>query len=91
MVTPWSFPVLESIGPWLAPAASVTIADVTEAPSVGAVKVNVPVWPCSMTFGETVKLPVNDAGWTTDTETSGGCPVLPDCTETPDRLVTRSE
>src|ERR1700730_3564633 len=42
-----------------------------------------------MTFGVTVKLPVKDAGETTDTVTSGGCPVVPDWTVTPERLVTR--
>ena len=44
-----------------------------------------------MAPGDTVKLPVNETEPTTLTDTLEGCPVVPDCTETPERLVTRSE
>src|SRR5438874_13198506 len=45
--------------------------------------------PAVIAEGETVKLPVIEAGGTTDTVTSGSCPVVPVCTVTPERLVTR--
>src|SRR5439155_10932608 len=35
--------------------------------------------------------PVVDVRWATATDTLGGCPVVPDCTETPERLATTSE
>ena len=78
------------VDPFVAPAASLTTA-VIPLPNVGAVKVNEPFCPCWMELGLTLALPVNDAGPTTATDTLGGCPVVPDCTETPERLVTRSE
>ena len=70
-----------------------TTADTIEAPSEGAVKVKLPLGAafCSMAVGKTVKFPLNEAGWTTATETLGGWFGVPDCTQTPERLVTRSE
>ena len=80
----------EVIAPCDAPLPSFTTA-VNPPGNVGAVNARFPVSLKSMTVRSTVKFPVNDAACTTATETSGGCPVLPDWTETPDRLVTRSE
>ena len=79
----------------LANTVNSAFVDLTTASGVvakpGAVNARFPVSLKSMTVRSTVKFPVNDAACTTATETSGGCPVLPDWTETPDRLVTRSE
>ena len=45
---------------------------------------------CTMVLGDTLAVPVKDAGETTPTLTSGFGPVVPVCTETPERLVTVS-
>jgi hypothetical protein len=72
------------------PKSSRIDASVTDAGSDGSVKVMFTLpSPDVITEGETVKLPVMDAGGTTDTVTLGGCPVVPDWTVTPERLVTR--
>src|SRR5438270_209304 len=78
------------VDPFVAPAASLTMA-VIPLPNAGAVKVKEPACPCWIEVGLTLALPVNEAGPTTPTDTSGGCPGVPDCTITPERLVTRSE
>src|ERR1700730_7207960 len=66
-------------------------AAVTDAESEGSANVMVTLLSSAViTEGETVKLPVMDAGETTDTVTSGGWPVVPDWTVTPERLVTRT-
>src|ERR1700704_2708887 len=67
-------------------------AAVTDAESGGSVKVMLTLAsPDVITEGETVKVPVMDGGGTTDTVTFCGCPVVPVCTATPERLGTRSE
>ena len=66
-------------------------AAVTDAESEGSAKVMVRLLsPDVMTEGETVKLPVMNAGETTDTVTLGGWPLVPDWTVTPEWLVTRT-